>query len=176
MFRSQKSIIRVALAIGLIVIGAPVEAQALGPRAGAAPTFRPESFFLGHTEGTGLLKIVLGRRHSVRVHGYGRIAPDGTLILNQNIEQAGKPLKHRRWVMRSVGGGRYTATLSDATGPVVGEVQGNVMNLDFPANGGLRIRQTLVLAADGQSAANRLAIYKFGIVVGQLNEVIKRVG
>ena len=77
--------------------------------------------------------------------------------------------------MRSVGGGRYSATLTDATGPVIGTVEGNVMSLAFPAKGGLRIRQVLTLATDGRSAKNRLTIRKFGIVVAILEETIEHI-
>ena len=96
-------------------------------------------------------------------------------MLDQEIEQTGSPLKHRRWQIKSVGEGKYLATLSDAIGPVVGAVQRNVMHLAFSTKGGLRVRQVLTLAPDGRSVDNRLTIRKFGIVVAVLNEKIVHV-
>ena len=141
----------------------------------STPTFRPEIFFQGHTEGTGFLKVIFRQRRSVHVHGQGQRSPDGTVTLDQEIKETGSPLKHRRWQIRAVGEGRYIATLSDAIGPVVGDVQGNVMRLAFSTKGGLRVRQVLTLAPDGRSVDNRLTIRKFGIVVAVLNEKIVHV-
>jgi Protein of unknown function (DUF3833) len=174
MFKTRASLLLIALATGLTPVGTPVGAEVPIPTAEAALTFRPEIFFLGRTEGVGSLKIMFRHHQRVHVHGRGTIAPDGSIVLDQNIEQAGKPLKHRRWEMRSVGNGNYTATLSDATGPVFGRVQGNVLRLAFPAKGGLQIKQVLTLASDGRSVHNRLTIRKFGIVVATLHETISQ--
>jgi hypothetical protein len=114
------------------------------------------------------------RRRIVHVHGNGRIDQSGALVLDQEVDDADGPLKHREWKMRSLGRGRYAATLSDATGPVVGTVEGNTLRLAFPAKGGLRIWQVLVLSSDGRSARNRLTIRKMGIVVAKLYETITR--
>lgn len=172
----RNSITIVVLILGVTVIPSPGSAREPSAVTKVVPGFQPESFFLGRTEGAGSLKVIFRRSQLVHVHGQGRIAPDGSLILDQDIEEFGKSLKHRRWVMRSNGGGRYSATLSDATGPVIGRVTGNVMRLAFPAKGGLRIKQVITLATDGQSAENRLDIVKFGVIVGTLREVIRRVG
>jgi len=153
-----------ALALVWLLTAASAPAQTLGPNILPEPVFRPVDFFVGHTEGIGRLKIMFGRHRLVFVHGVGWLKPDGTLMLDQDIEQAGKPLKHRRWEMRTLGNGRYEATLSDATGPVIGAVRGNVLKLAFPAKGGLRIKQVLILATDGRTVANRLTIRKMGSV------------
>jgi hypothetical protein len=174
MVKSWSFLFGVSLAAVSMSVSMPVGAQVRSQQQGSALIFSPEVFFLGHTEGVGSLKIMFGPRRPVRVHGRGRIAADGSLVLEQDIEQAGKPMKHRRWMMQSLGGGRYAATLSDATGPVIGAVEGNVMKLNFPAKGGLRIRQVLTLAKDRRSARNRLTIRKFGIVVATLAETITR--
>ena len=118
---------------------------------------------------------MFGPPQSVQVRGFGRMDPSGTLILDQDVAQGVKPLKKRQWKMRPLGGGRYAATLSDATGPVLGVAQDNTWRLEFPAKGGLHIGQVLILAPDGRSASNRLTIRKFGIVVAVLNETITRI-
>jgi hypothetical protein len=174
MFDVRRSSMLTTIAVGIVAVAAPTAAQTLTSAVNANNVFRPERFFEGHTEGTGRLKVLFGPSRLVHVRGFGRIKADGALVLDQDIEQEGKPTKHRQWEMRALGAGRYAATLSDATGPVVGEAQGNVLRLAFPAKGGLRIRQVLVLSADGRSARNRLTIRKMGIVVATLNELIKR--
>lgn len=162
------------LSLGCLAVVSPASAQVSSARMAAGVTFRPETFFLGHTEGTGRLKIMFRRRRVVHVHGNGRIDQSGALVLDQEVDDAGGPLKHREWKMRSLGRGRYAATLSDATGPVVGTVKGNTLRLAFPAKGGLRIRQVLVLSSDAKSARNRLTIRRMGIVVAKLDETITR--
>jgi hypothetical protein len=162
------------LSLGYLAVVFPASAQVSSVRTADGATFRPETFFLGHTEGTGRLKIMFRRRRIVYVHGNGRIDQSGALVLDQEVDDADGPLKHREWKMRSLGGGRYAATLSDATGPVVGTVEGNTLRLAFPAKGGLRIWQVLVLSSDGRSARNRLTIRKMGIVVAKLYETITR--
>ena len=168
-------LLTVAMVIFCTTTAQQVIAQPPGPAADSTPRFRPETFFLGHTEGTGSLKVMFRQQRSVHVHGQGQISQDSTLMLDQEIEQTGSPLKHRRWQIKSVGEGKYMATLSDAIGPVVGAVQRNVMHLAFSTKGGLRVRQVLTLAPDGRSVDNRLTIRKFGIVVAVLNEKIVHV-
>ncbi len=157
------------------MLATSVKAQVSGVGTPAGPVFRPEAFFLGRTEGTGILKIMFRRHRVVHVHGDGRIDPSGALILDQDVEDAGKPVQHRRWKMQSLGGGSYAATLSDATGPVVGTVERDTLRLVFREKGGFRIKQSLVLLSDGKGARNRLTIRKMGIVVATLNETIRRI-
>ena len=73
-----------------------------------------------------------------------------------------------------VGPGRYRGTLTEASGPVTGEVVGNRLTLAFPMRGGLRVRQWLYLQPGGQVARNRLVVTKLGVPVASLDEVITR--
>jgi len=155
----------------LAILGAvaPVSA-ATGPR------FDPVQFFAGRTEGRGTLKIVLTKRQSVVVHCRGRIMSDGALVLDQTVIEGDKPPATRQWTFRPAGPGRFAGTLSDAAGPIAGSVTGSRLHLHFQMRGGIVADQRLDLAADGASAQNHMTFRKFGVVVGTLDETIRRGG
>ncbi len=144
------------------------------PAAAPAPVFDPLTFFAGRTEGIATLKIVLSDPRAVRVEGVGRVEPGGTLVLDQVVAQEGKPATRRQWRIRRTGPASYAGTLSDATGPVTGEVTGNRLRLNFTMKGGFATEQWLTLAPDGRSAANLLTARKFGVVVARLDETIRK--
>jgi hypothetical protein len=139
------------------------------------PIFSAEHFFDGSTEGIATLKIMMQKPQPVHVHGHGHIDPDGTLVLEQKIEQGAKPVTTRVWHIRAVAPGRYTGTLSGAAGLVTGDVRGNRLRLRFKGKDGLHYRQWLYLSADGQVAQNRMLVRKWGMPVAALNETIRRV-
>jgi hypothetical protein len=136
-----------------------------GRLAAPAPSFSAQEFFAGRTEGEGALKTMLSSRHTVRVHGIGHVDPDGTMILDQTVEEQGKSPKQREWRIRTVAAGRYSGTLTDAVGPIAGEVSGNRLHLRFRTKGGFDVQQWLDLAPGGRSARNHMIVRKFGIVV-----------
>lgn len=140
-----------------------------------APSFSPERFFAGRTEGQGTIAIVARRRHGVHVLGTGEVAPDGTLTLSQTVTEDGKPSRQRQWRIRQVSPGHFVGTLSDATGPIVGDVDGNRLRLRFRMAGGLAAEQRLDLQPDGRTVSNVLMVRKLGIVVAVLNETIRKV-
>lgn len=158
--------------IPLLLAGPPAAA-----RVPDAPVrFDAIRFFAGHTEGAGRLKIVMRPPTLVDVHGDGRVMEDGTLLLRQTVEQWGVPAKQREWRIRQVTPGHYAGTLSDAAGPVVGEVIGGRLKLAFRMKGGLHATQWIEAAADGRSAHNRMTVRKMGVVVAHLDETIRRTG
>lgn len=136
--------------------------------------FDPARFFAGRTQGTGSLKIIAAKRKPVHVEGRGRVDSDGVLVLNQTVIEGDKAPTGRRWTFRQIAPSRYTGTLSDAAGPVAGDVTGNRLHLHFKMHGGIVADQLLDLAADGQSAHNRMTFRKFGVVVARLDEIIRR--
>jgi hypothetical protein len=138
------------------------------------PTFDPLVFFAGRTEGRGILKVVLSPHKPVVVHGIGRVSDD-VLTLDQTVTEGDKPPAERRWTFTALGRGRYAGTLTDATGPVAGDVTGNRLHLHFHMKGGIVADQRIDLAPGGQSAHNRMSFRKFGIVVARLDETIRRV-
>ena len=81
----------------------------------------------------------------------------------------------RQWRFRRLGPNRYAGTLSDAAGPVAGEVQGNMLHLRYPMKGGVSAEQWIYLQPDGRTALNRMRLTKLGITVGRLDETIRDV-
>ena len=156
---------------------APVGCMAPAPSAGLsapAPTMAPERFFAGETDGEGMIAVVTRRPHTVHVIGTGHVAPDGTLSLAQSVDESGRPRRLRRWSIRQVSPGRYAGTLSDAAGPITGEVDGNLMRLRFRMAGGLAADQRLYLQPDGRTVLNRMTVRKLGVVVAVLTETIRK--
>lgn len=141
----------------------------------ATAAFDPLRFFTGRTEGRAQLKIVLHHARAVRVHGTGRPQPDGSLFLDQIVEQEGKSATKRQWRLRAIAPGRYTGSLTDAMGPVSAETVGGRLHIRYRTKGKIGIEQWLTLAPDGRSADNRLTARRFGVPVARLHETITRV-
>ncbi len=139
----------------------------------AAATFDPLAFFAGRTEGRGTLKILLHRTVPVVVHGRGTRDGD-TLRLDQTVIEGDKPPAERRWTFTAATLPHYTGTLTDAVGPVSGDVDGARLHLHLHLHGGIVADQRIDLADDGRSAHNRMTFRKFGIVVARLDETIRR--
>ena len=133
----------------------------------------PLRFFAGRTEGVGHLRIVLRHPRPMRVHGVGQAQPDGSLILDQQVEQDGRPAITRRWHLRRIAPGRYAGTLTDARGPVTAALVGDRLHIAYRTQGKVRIEQWLTPAPDGRSAANRLVALRFGIVVARRAATIR---
>lgn len=140
----------------------------------AAPRFDPLAFFTGRLQGEGRLKVVLRPRRSVEVASRGSRAGDA-IEVDQRVAVEGKAPYNRRWRIRETAPGRYAGTLSDAAGPVTGEVRGNLLHLTFALKGGLHADQWLALSRDGGTAHNVLVARKFGLPVARLDETIRRV-
>ena len=122
-----------------------VAAAASPAKSPAAPRFDPLIFFNGASQGEGRLKIAMRAGQLVHVRSNGRRQGE-TLVLEQRVEQEGKPPRDRTWVIRAVAPGRYAGTLSDASGPVTGEARGARLHLSFRMKGGLKADQWLTLA------------------------------
>ncbi len=144
-------------------------------RPSPAPRFVAIDFFTGRTEGRATVKVVMRKRHPVAVHGMGVVSPDGTLVLDQIVEEAGQPPKKRQWHIRETSPDHYAGTLSDATAGVTGVARGDRLVLRFMMKGGFRAKQLLTLRPDGQAAHNVLIVRKLGMTVAVLDETITRV-
>ncbi|SFP77499.1 DUF3833 family protein [Sphingomonas rubra] len=143
--------------------------------AATAPDFDPFRFFAGQTRGEGQLKVVFRARTPIAVRGVGRVEADGTLVLDQTVREGSKPPRTRQWRLRRLSPTRYQGTLTDARGPVIGDVEGPRLHLRFTSTDGFRVQQWLTLAADGRSAANHLQAKRFGVTVATLEERITRI-
>jgi hypothetical protein len=144
----------------------------LAGAAAVTPSFDAIRFFQGKTRGDGSFKSVLHAREDVHVDGSGKVEPDGTLILDQQVRRGAKPAEQRQWRLRETSPGHYSGTLSDARGPVEGDAVGNKLHLRFTSKSGYRVEQWLVLGTGGQQARNHLVARRFGIVVATLDETI----
>jgi hypothetical protein len=143
----------------------------------AAPPATPlERFFLGRTEGEGSVHIVLSGRHRVRDHGRGRIDRDGALLFDQQVMEEGKRPRTRRWRLVRAGADRVTGTISDARGPVTGQVAGNVLHLRYRSAEGPNVEQWITLDPGGRTARNRMVFRRLGMAVATVETVIRRVG
>jgi hypothetical protein len=135
--------------------------------------FDPITFFAGHTHGEGELKKLFHQPVHVSVDSIGRRAGGG-LVLDQTIREAGKPPSTRRWTIRPLGPNRYTGALTEAVGPVAGEVAGPRATISYAMRHGLTVRQQLAEQSDGTTVLNRLAVSKLGVQVATLSETIKK--
>lgn len=143
----------------------------------AGPVMRPELFFAGKTHGWGVVQTRGGRpSQRFEVEGIGETAADGSFHLRQTIRWGDGRRTSREWVMRADGPQRYRATLTDARGPVRGDVRGNVFHLRYRmADPDVMMEQYLYLQADGRSVLNTATVTAMGLPVAHLSEQIVRV-
>ena len=120
------------------------------------------------------MKIILRHTRHVRVHGNGAVQPDGSILLSQTVDGAADKQQNREWRIRRIAPGRYTGSLTEARGEISGESTGNAFHLKYRTKGGTAIEQWITPSPDGRSARNRLIARKMGIVVGHLNETIRK--
>lgn len=164
-------------ALPLVLSGALMLAGCVGSagRAGLAadaPAFDVASAFVGRSKGEGQLKIAFRKTRTVHVESNGHRTDDGTIVVDQVITEPGRKTSTRQWRLREVTPGRFVGSLSDAAGPVAGEVHGNCLELRFRMKGDLTARQWLYALPDGRTVQNRLSIRKSGILVARMHETI----
>ena len=141
----------------------------------APPAGAPEHFFVGRTEGAGTVDMLMSGRHKVRDRSRGRLDRSGALLLEQVVEEEGKPARRRSWRLVRAGGNRIAGTISDARGPVSGEIRGNVIHLKYRAvEGGAAVEQWITLHPNGRTASNRMVFRKFGLKAATLQSTIRR--
>lgn len=142
--------------------------------AGGGTGFRPTAFFEGHTQGDGELHKLFSKPVKVSVDSVGRLQND-TLILDQTIREAGKPVSMRRWTITPVGPDSYSGTLTEAQGFVHVNVVGARGFIHYNMKHGLTVDQQLSQQSDGVTVLNRLVVHKFGVQVATLSETIRKV-
>lgn len=171
MHRGERAAVALATALAA---AACVPSGHLTREQAPTPEFDPISFFADHTEGRGKLDMIFSGRKPTLVEGHGVIEPGGSIDLDQIVRRGGKSTTQRTWHLYKIAPGRYAGTLSDASGPVAGEVIGNRLHLSFAMKGGLHAEQFLYLRPGGQIAQNRMIFSKLGIPVASLDETITR--
>jgi len=98
----------------------------------------------------------------------------GALVLDQIVEEEGKPARRRQWRLVRAGANRVTGTISDASGPVTGELAGNVLHLRYRSAEGPSVEQWITFHAGGRTAHNRMIFRRFGLSVATLEGTIRR--
>ncbi len=159
-----------------VVSSAILAAAMASSPAGAERIQDPMRFFEGRTETVSTVKVLTKKPVRTRSVGRGTINPDGTLDLVQRVEEAGKPTRIRRWLIRRVAAGRFTGTMSEATGPVTVEQVGQGYRFRFKLKGNLSVEQWLTPHAGGQSATTKVTVRKLGIKVGSSDGTIRKIG
>ena len=140
----------------------------------AAPS-APEQFFVGRTEGSGTVQMIMAGSHKVRDVSRGRLDKSGALILDQMVYEDGKPARRRSWRLVRAGGNRIAGTISDAVGPVTGELNGNVLHLKYRAReANAAVEQWITLHPGGRTASNRMIFRKFGFKAATLSSTIRK--
>jgi len=95
--------------------------------------------------------------------------------LDQAVKFANGAVESRTWQIRRLTGDRYSASLSDAAGPVSAEISGNLFHLRYllrrPA---IYMEQWLYLQPDGRTVLNIGKVRIFGVVLAQISEKIVR--
>jgi hypothetical protein len=145
--------------------------------AGNTPIFRPEAFFGTTAIGNGVIQSAGGKpARQIRVESRGSTLPGGRFRLDQTIYEGGK-VSQRYWIMTRVDDHRYTATLSDAAGPVTAEVYGNLFHLRYLLKKPfVTMEQWLYLQKDGKTVLNEGTIRMPGRTIARLSEIIVRQG
>lgn len=148
-------------------------ALAAAQPATSTEVFHPDLFFQGRTQGRGTLRTLTSSRPKpLAVQSTGRIAPDGTLILDQSIMLGGKP-STRTFRLRRADNGGWTGSLTDA-GPVTATVTGNRMTLNYRLKNAGRMTQILTLQPDNRTLLNRATVTMMGLRVVTIEETIEK--
>jgi len=154
---------------------APLAAPAQAPEPAPQSSFRPDLFFAGRTRGAGTIVTAMSSRpKQLSVEGVGSIAPDGLMTLDQAVTIDGKS-SLRRFAIRRVSANAWQGTLSDAQGPVRGEVVGNNLRLHYRLKDrGMLMNQLLTLQPGGRTLRNRGVVTLYGMRVARIDETIEK--
>lgn len=131
-------------------------------------------FFTGRTHAENVLKIAMQEPKKLIVDSVGR-TEGNSFVLTDTVREEGKPVRTRKWVMRPAGPGKYTGSLSDASGPVEVRLAGDTATIRYVMKDGhLKIEQTLRLRPDGKTLTNRTTAKKFGMKFATVEGTIRK--
>ena len=175
-----------AASAGVMTLEAPeaLEAAEISARPFGELAFAPESFFLGRTEGAGVVRDPIGRivrRCRITTEG-AYSAAQSALRFDETFTYDDGEVDVWRWAMQAGRDGRYVAAEAKAGTGITGEQRGGEYVLAFlPA---LRPGHTGLMAPHYQSrftllapdlAMKRADVSLFGVPLGQLSAVHRRV-
>jgi hypothetical protein len=131
-------------------------------------------FFAGKTHADNVIKIAFHRPHKLIVDSLGGHNKEGDFVLIDTIQEEGKPVRKRTWVMRPVGTNHFSGSLSDATGPVDVVVSGDSATIRYTMKeGGMKVVQQLKMQRDG-TLSNTATARKLGIKFATVDGTIRK--
>lgn len=151
-------------------------AATLLPASAVADNSRaPLQFFNGKTEMVSTIKVIMKKPFRSRAIGTGRILPDGSLSLAQQVFDEGEPTKQRNWKIRQVAAGHYSGTMTEAIGPVVVEEVEGKYRFNYKMKGNLAVEQWMTPLAGGTAAKSVVTVRKFGMKVASSTGIVRKV-
>ena len=136
--------------------------------------FVPQRGFAGYSQGDGTSRIFFGPVRAFHVESHGYDLPDGAFRLDQTMSYRDQSATFRFWIIKTVGNGRFWASVSDAPGQVTGHADGPRLFLRYRVKGPFVLHQRLELMTDGKTIENEGRITLLGIPIGWLHETITR--
>jgi hypothetical protein len=158
-----------ALALPLLFTAAPLASSSIRPEGD------PLLFFQGRTETVGTVKVIFRKPYHTRSIGQGRMEPDGSLFLVQRVQDDGKPATERWWRVRETGPDRFTATMSEAVGPVRIDKVGQRYRFRFKLKGNMSGEQMLTPLPGGRTALTNLKVKSMGVTVATTDGMIRKI-
>ena len=145
------------------------------------PVLKPEEFFLGDTEGTGMFTDLFGRvrsRFTMKIKGYWK---DDTFVMEEALTYDDGKKENRIWNLKKIDEHNYDATTSDVVGTAKVQAYGNVNLWRYYFNvktkeGVMKLwfDDWMYLQPNGL-LIDRAYAYKWGINVGELLIAISKV-
>jgi hypothetical protein len=171
MLQSSRTLVPVRSLAGLTIL-----VMTMLPSAAVADSDRaPLQFFNGKTEMVSTVKVIMKKPYQSRAIGNGRITPDGTLSLAQQVFDEGEPSKHRLWKIRQIASGHYAGSMTEAVSPVVVDEVDGRYRFKFRMKGNLSVEQWMTPLPGGNAAKSTTTVRKFGMKVASSIGVIRRV-
>jgi hypothetical protein len=133
------------------------------------------AFFTGKTHADNVMKVVLKKPVPLIVDSVGGKGDRGDFVLIDTVREGDKPVRQRKWIMRQAGPNHFTGTLTDATGPVDIQIDGDTAMIRYVMKGGLNIQQQLKLSADGKTLSNQVIAKKVGLKFARVEGTVRKV-
>ena len=144
----------------------------------AAAADRPDldmlAFFAGRTHSDSTLKVVLKRPVKLIVDSVGGKGDRGDFVMIDTVHEGDKPVRQRKWIMKQAGPNHFTGSLTDATGPINVQVEGDTSTITYMMKGGLKVEQQLQLQRDGRTLSNRVTAKKLGMKFARVEGVVRK--
>lgn len=148
-----------------------------GAGASAAPE-KPRldmlAFFAGRTHADNVLKVVLKGPVKLIVDSVGGKGDRGDFVMIDTVHEGDKPVRERKWIMRQAGPNHFTGSLTDATGPVDVQIDGDAATIRYTMKGGLNIEQHLQLQPDGRTLANHVVAKRLGLKFARVDGTVRK--